>query len=66
MDLKTYFNQAPCIFCGYDGPGFYQNDTHDKSCPYYSNSIDREDFIEHYLLPYMIYLYKKSVKLIKG
>lgn len=26
---------APCLFCGYNGPGFYQANTHRVSCPWY-------------------------------
>ena len=26
---------APCVFCGYDGTGYWQKYTHDKSCPFY-------------------------------
>ena len=33
---------APCIFCGYNGPNYYQPKTHDRNCPFY-NSFDRED-----------------------
>ena len=27
--------EAPCCFCGYNGPGYYQPHTHDKLCPWY-------------------------------
>ena len=26
---------APCIFCGYNGQGYYQAHTHDQNCPFY-------------------------------
>lgn len=26
---------APCIFCGYDGGGYWQDHTHSKDCPFY-------------------------------
>jgi len=30
-DLLT----GPCKFCGYNGPGYYQKYTHDRSCPWF-------------------------------
>jgi len=24
---------APCVFCGYDGKGYWQPYTHDEKCP---------------------------------
>lgn len=27
--------EAPCVFCGYNGPGYWQRLTHDKNCPWY-------------------------------
>jgi hypothetical protein len=26
--------QAPCVFCGYKGDGYWQAGTHDLSCPW--------------------------------
>ena len=26
---------APCCFCGYNGPGYYQAHTHSENCPFY-------------------------------
>ena len=26
---------APCTFCGYEGPGYWQSHTHYKDCPWY-------------------------------
>ena len=26
---------APCIFCGYNGVGYWQGKTHSKECPWY-------------------------------
>ena len=26
---------APCVFCGYNGPGYYQAKTHKKHCYWY-------------------------------
>ena len=28
------FLDAPCTFCGYNGPGYYQEGTHAESCPW--------------------------------
>lgn len=27
---------APCVFCGYKGAGYYQSGTHDVLCPWYN------------------------------
>jgi hypothetical protein len=27
--------EAPCIFCGYNGSGYWQLHTHKKSCPFF-------------------------------
>ncbi len=28
--------KSKCIFCGYNGAGYYQEHTHDKLCPWHS------------------------------
>lgn len=35
---------APCLFCGYNGQGYWQNGTHHEQCPWHmvSGSVDRE------------------------
>jgi len=33
---------APCVFCKYNGPGYYQPHTHKKWCPFYEIGGDRE------------------------
>ena len=35
---------SPCIFCGYNGKGYWQIGTHLKDCPFYSigGGADRE------------------------
>ncbi len=33
--LEQKITEAPCIFCGYNGAGYYQKHTHGKHCPYY-------------------------------
>jgi uncharacterized protein CbrC (UPF0167 family) len=25
----------PCVFCGYNGPGYWQEKTHKKECPWF-------------------------------
>lgn len=27
--------RAPCVFCGYDGPNFFQVGSHPKTCPFH-------------------------------
>jgi len=36
---------APCIFCGYNGPGYYQAKTHKKHCYwYYVGGLQEREF----------------------
>ena len=37
--------EAPCLFCGYKGHGYFQTHTHDKSCPWYDigGGFEREE-----------------------
>ncbi|MBW1724076.1 MAG: hypothetical protein JRJ33_01605 [Deltaproteobacteria bacterium] len=51
----TLFNidellDPPCIFCGYNGPGYYQVHTHKKHCPFYNIGGDWER--EHAIVVY--------------
>lgn len=34
MDTKDLL-EAPCVFCGYNGRGYWQSTTHDKECPWF-------------------------------
>lgn len=40
----TALLNAPCVFCGYNGHGYFQVGTHSKSCPwhYIGGEADRE------------------------
>jgi len=33
-DFKSVLD-APCVFCGYDGPNYLQKGSHKKSCPFH-------------------------------
>lgn len=33
--LKDHLLEAPCPFCGYDGPEYWQKRSHASACPYY-------------------------------
>lgn len=35
---------APCIFCGYNGDGYYQSGTHSKDCPWHNVGGDSERY----------------------
>jgi hypothetical protein len=35
---------APCMFCGYSGAGYYQAGTHAKDCPWYNVGGDSERY----------------------
>lgn len=34
-ELKPAFLDAPCAFCGYNGDGYWQRETHTRECPWY-------------------------------
>ena len=34
--MNELVEYAPCVFCGYNGAGFYQAGTHAKDCPWYT------------------------------
>lgn len=37
MDTKLRdLLEAPCCFCGYSGPGYYQKNTHTPNCPWHT------------------------------
>jgi hypothetical protein len=27
---------SPCLWCGYNGPGYWQQDTHAENCPWHT------------------------------
>ncbi len=43
---------APCIFCGYSGDGYFQSRTHEKDCPWHlvTGASQRESLLPSYLL----------------
>ena len=34
--MNELVEYAPCVFCGYNGAGFYQAGTHAEACPWYT------------------------------
>ena len=51
---------APCIFCGYNGEGYYQAGTHSANCPWYNIGGDSKRYGK---LPSLITaLFKESQK----
>ena len=34
--MNELVEYAPCVFCGYNGAGFYQAGTHAEDCPWYT------------------------------
>lgn len=45
--MSNLFN-APCIFCGYSGEGYWQAGTHNKDCPCHKvgGRLERETLID--------------------
>lgn len=33
--MNNILLEAPCLFCGYNGSGYFQTGTHSKDCPWY-------------------------------
>lgn len=42
---------APCRWCGYNGPGYYQAGTHDKTCPWHrvGGQAERKEALDQIL-----------------
>jgi len=36
MGMGNKLTDAPCIFCGYSGPEYYQRGSHAEDCPWHS------------------------------
>ena len=37
MPYSMYsFLRAPCVFCGYNGPNYYQEKSHHETCPFHN------------------------------
>jgi hypothetical protein len=36
---KARFERAPCYLCGYNGPGYYQPDTHPRAAEYHAAQV---------------------------
>lgn len=41
--------QAPCVFCAYNGEGYYQAGTHDATCPWFrvGGAAEREQNLRY-------------------
>jgi hypothetical protein len=35
MKIDDRVLNGPCVFCGYNGPGYWSAMTHDEHCPFY-------------------------------
>jgi hypothetical protein len=49
---------APCGFCGYNGPGYWQPHTHAAACPFYEvgGKMEREEFFVELVRKKMFHL----------
>lgn len=62
---STYIDkliQAPCPFCGYNGPEYWQKGTHASACPYYVAG-GREERIDM-LIPFIINIVKQYMEMV--
>ena len=46
--------RGPCFWCGYNGPNFFQEKTHQKYCPWYGlgGQLEREKVLLRVILEY--------------
>lgn len=46
--MELDLHQAPCRFCGYNGPNYFSINTHHKDCPWYNigGGFEREEFFK--------------------
>ena len=53
--IRDKLIDAPCIFCGYNGPGYFQRGSHKVGCPWHSigGAQEREDALNEWLLGIM-------------
>lgn len=40
--ITCELTESPCLFCGYNGSGFYQTGTHHENCPWHLIGGDKE------------------------
>ena len=62
MTFDDQFFKAPCMFCGYNGPGYFQKGTHASACPYYGvgGLAERKEMIGPFLSD-IVKLYMENV-----
>jgi hypothetical protein len=61
MDIERLLS-APCGFCGYNGPGYYQAHTHAPDCPFYEigGKAEREQLFVELVRKKMFHLQCKT------
>ena len=61
--LEEKFSEAPCCFCRYNGPGFFQAKTHKMSCPFYhvGGKDERIEFVIKALNEFRVQVYPNQV-----
>ena len=53
--------ESPCIFCGYNGNGYYQKYTHPPGCPWrYVGGEERRSALRKYMLKDMAKAYYEA------
>lgn len=64
--VQTLFTKAPCFFCRYNGPNFFQKGTHEEFCPWHhiGSLSDRLDALPK-ILQAMRTAYFKEAALIR-
>ena len=47
--------KSPCVFCGYNGPGYYQTAAHKTVCPFYKigGNLSRENYLK-FIIPTLL------------
>jgi hypothetical protein len=37
--------KAPCVYCGYNGEGYWQKHTHHENCPFYNSGGEEGRYV---------------------
>jgi hypothetical protein len=66
MTIETLLEKSPCLFCGYNGQGYYQAHTHAKDCPWYEVGGLEERIKQFPFVVKKLYLDSNSQRRMRG
>ena len=64
MSEKRDMLEAPCLYCGYNGKGYWQKGTHDKICPWHNvgGITEREELLRQSVKSYALQVVREAVE----